>query len=389
MVHSQRTTVSACFIQHPNTVKLSTPIRRLLLVAASDEVESDFLVALNMLEVAQSSPGVFELAFFCLQRDADFFFWDILHLLNLLRDGFFEAVYLIPPAASWSRLRSSTTPGQLPLRSRAEPLGLSSLDPQQTEKVRQSNREMEAVSWFAAQSARCKVRRVGVVLIFPEDFGGHVRDGPASPWSSREFQDLEGACDVRRGSAFLCQLASTDQRRPVGILTNLPTLQNRLSLQWPILERCGDELFYQGPLPESCPCVPAHAPFKGTDAEEHFVSPSPSRWAQCSGQFAWPISTCTTSIPLGMEFHSDMQISVPRFHSLRLPIPEPQSMTIGWTRRFRVLCYLTFGSSGQVDSFLSVSSRSQLAWWSCFSTPLGSLLWVLRCRRLLPRRCLR
>ena len=45
----------ASFIQHPNTVKLSTPVRRLLLVAASDEAESDFLVALNMLEVTQSS----------------------------------------------------------------------------------------------------------------------------------------------------------------------------------------------------------------------------------------------------------------------------------------------------------------------------------------------
>ena len=28
-----------------------------------------------------------------------------------------------------------------------------------------------------------------------------------------------------------------------------------------------------------------------------------------------------------------------------------------------------FGSSGQVDSLFSVSSLSQLAWWSCFSTP--------------------
>ena len=192
------------------------------------------------------------------------------HLLRKVREGFFEAVYLTPPAASWSRLRSSTTQGQLPLRSRSEPLGLSSLDPQQTVKVRQSNREVEAVSWFATQSAWCKVRRVGLVLIFPKDFGGHIRDGPAS----REFRELVYACDVKRGSAFLCQLPSTDQRRPVGILTNLPTLQSRLSLHWPILARCGDELFYQGPLPESCPCVPAHDPFKGTDGEERFVSSS-------------------------------------------------------------------------------------------------------------------
>ena len=89
---------------------------------------------------------------------------------------------------------------------------------------------MEAVSWFTAQSARCTVRRVNTVLIFREDSGGHVRDGPASPWSSREFQDLESACDVRRGSAILCQVASADQRRPVRIPTNLPTLQSRLSL---------------------------------------------------------------------------------------------------------------------------------------------------------------
>ena len=90
----------------------------------------------------------------------------LLELLNEVRDGFFEAVYLTPPAATWSRLRSSITQGQLPLPSRSEPLGLSSLDPRQTERVRQFNREMEAISWFAAQSARCTVRRVGVVLIF-------------------------------------------------------------------------------------------------------------------------------------------------------------------------------------------------------------------------------
>ena len=118
-------------------MKLDTTVRRLLLVAADDSVESDLLVALKKSEVVQKFDGVFELAFFSQQSDADVL--DILVLLNLLRGGFFEAVYLMPPAASWSRLRSSTIPGQLPLRSRSEPLGLSSLDPQQTEKVRQSN----------------------------------------------------------------------------------------------------------------------------------------------------------------------------------------------------------------------------------------------------------
>ena len=141
-----------------------------------------------MSEAVQKFDGVCELAFFRLQRDADFL--EILVLLNLTRDGFFEAVHLIPPAASWSRFRSSATPGQFPLRSRAESLRLSSLNPQQTEKVRQSNREMEAVSWFATQSGRCKVRRVGSVLIFRVTSEVISEDGPASPWSSREFREL-------------------------------------------------------------------------------------------------------------------------------------------------------------------------------------------------------
>ena len=254
-----------------------------------------------MLEVTQSSPGVFELAFFCLQCEADVL--DILHLLNKVRDGFFEAVNLIPPAASWSRLRSSTTPGQLPLRSRPEPLGLSSLKPQQTERVRQSNREMEAVLWLAAQSARCKVRRVGMVLIFPEDFGGHVKDGPASPWLSREFQDLEGACDVRRGSAFLCQLASTDQRRPVGTricrhsragaLYTDPSLKDAAT-------NCSTKAHSQDHTLAIQPMLRSGERMPRSTSSP----PLPNRRAQCSGQSARP--TWTTSIPLGMEVHSNM-----------------------------------------------------------------------------------
>ena len=49
--------------------------------------------------MVQKFDGVFQLAFFRLQSDADVL--DILVLLNLLRDGFFEAVYLKPPTASW------------------------------------------------------------------------------------------------------------------------------------------------------------------------------------------------------------------------------------------------------------------------------------------------
>ena len=119
MDHSQRVARSTSCIPTPNVVTLNTTVRRLLLVAADDSVETYLLAALKMSEVVQKFAGVFELVFFLLQHE--FQFLDILHLLNKVRDGFFEAVYLIPPAASWSRLRSSTTTGQPPLRSRSEP----------------------------------------------------------------------------------------------------------------------------------------------------------------------------------------------------------------------------------------------------------------------------
>ena len=81
---------------------------------------------------------------------------------------------------------------------------------------------------------------------------------------------------MRRGSTFLCQLAGKDQRRPVGLLTNLPQLKSKVWLHWPILVRRGDER----PLPGSCPFVPQQEPFRGTDAQADFVSGS-SFWKLC------------------------------------------------------------------------------------------------------------
>ena len=143
---------------------------------------------------------------------------------------FFDAVHLAPPAATWSRLRNAATEKQLPLRSRSEPLGLSSLKPPEVEKVSQSNREWEAVLSIFEQSTACRVKKVGVLLLFPEDFGSHVNSGRVSPWSDREVHNLECASDVRRGSAFLCQLAGTEQNRPVGMLTNLAQVKSQLLL---------------------------------------------------------------------------------------------------------------------------------------------------------------
>ena len=90
--------------------------------------------------------------------------------------------------------------------------------------------------------------------MLPEDFGGHRVAGLACPWDMEEFRCLQGVNETVRGAAFRCRFASADQKHPVGILTNLPSLFGDLHLGWPDLQITGDQLSYHGPLPRACPC---------------------------------------------------------------------------------------------------------------------------------------
>ena len=60
------------------------------------------------------------------------------------------------------------------------------------------------------------------------------------------------------------------------------------------------------------------------------------------------------------------KISVPRFHSPRLPIPEHLFMAIGRKQHFRVLCYQTLGALDRSTHSSRYLHRRKL---SCFSTP--------------------
>ena len=67
----------------------------------------------------------------------------------------------------------------------------------------------------------------------------------------------------RRGATFLCRFAAADQKHPMGILTNLRSLQEDLFMGWPIFHHNTDQLSYQGPLPRDCPCTRPHRPMLG------------------------------------------------------------------------------------------------------------------------------
>ena len=121
-------------------------VRRLLLVATDDSIECDFLAASREAISEMNSSSVFELVYYSLVHVADFLL--LLNLLDRVKSGLFEAVYLAPPATTWSRLLNASTKGQPPLRSRSQPLGLSTLNSSELQKVEQSNREWEVVAWI-------------------------------------------------------------------------------------------------------------------------------------------------------------------------------------------------------------------------------------------------
>ena len=162
--------------------------------------------------------------------------------------------------------------------------------------------DFRAVNGLSCEESWC-------VVLFPEDFGSHVSSGPVSPWSAREVHNLECPSDVRRGSAFLCQLAGMDQRRPVGILTNLPQLNRKLLLHWPRLVRCGDELLYNGPF--LFPARVTHSTLRSGERMRRRPScrPLPSHRGSLSGNCVWPEFSTVRSSPSGMAEFCLMQLN--------------------------------------------------------------------------------
>ena len=240
---------------------------RVLLVSSCRTHEDEFLSAWELLQSRLKQPSPLQVIHYIFDDSSD----DLVSLLDLLdrvKSGFFQLSCVLPPASTWSRVRHSELPGQLPLRSRSAPFGLDGLDPAALERVQRANQQGEFCCWIAEQILHCPVSKL--VLVFPEDLGGDKNSGPSSIWSRREYQLLEGLREARRGASFLCQLSSVDQRRPLGILSDLAALQSSLHLGWPQFTSQGLQLVYVGPLPRSCGCATPHTILKGAKSDKEF-----------------------------------------------------------------------------------------------------------------------
>ena len=169
-------------------------------------------------------------------------FLGVLDLLDHVRSGYFDMVHIVPSASTWSRSCHSEHSGQLPIRSRSSPLGLSSLSPDETQQINKANRALEVAAWVAEQSLHCPSKFIGLNIIFPEDLGGHCVHGPSSMWVLREFRFLEGIRDARRAAAYMCQFTRSEYKRPIGIFSKCTSLRPLLFSGWPNLLGVQDSL---------------------------------------------------------------------------------------------------------------------------------------------------
>ena len=155
----------------------------------------------------------------------------LISLLDRIRSGWFDLICSLPAAATWSRARHFGN-GQKPLRSRAEPFGLQSLDPNSTSKVTASNQQLEFVFWFFKEALTCPTKKVGSFWFSQKN--------SVEVWSlvhpqSGDFRSLEDNHGGGRGAVYLCQIGDSEHMRPMEICTNLDEIFNFIHLRWPEL----------------------------------------------------------------------------------------------------------------------------------------------------------
>ena len=160
----------------------------------------------------------------------------------------------VPPASTWSRARHTGT-GQWPLRSRSKPMGLFEATVNDYDRIEHSNKVVEFSWWLAAVALTTRPKPVKIALFFSEDFGGDQQAGRTSIWALEGFRSLQGVGEARRRAAFFCRFAGAEQRRPMGVLTNVAALDQFLYFGWPDFQMQQGRLAYQCPLPRSVPLL--------------------------------------------------------------------------------------------------------------------------------------
>ena len=188
-------------------------------------------------------------------------------------------VLLVPPAATFARVRHSNHHGSQPVRDNVWPRGRPKLSAGEMKKVDEEN----VIAEFSIELANAAAQAGSTVcLLFPEDLGSMKRGTPASLWQWPAVRRATNG-NLQRGAVFQGDWTQLDSPRPLGILTNAAKmLEHKLFfLGWPAFLDGGK---YTGPLPQPSLQLPGGvSPRRRCDSHSFHLGVPPWRTMSVSG----------------------------------------------------------------------------------------------------------
>ena len=171
--------------------------------------------------------------------------WD--ELLEQIRSGQFDVVFMSPPCNTWSRVRFQWQrfPGPRPVRNASWPMGFPWLSNKQKEVV-------EFANYFVRQTIQaCYVAsasKTKFLVEHPEDLGAVAKERPASVWQLEEMRQMVLDTGATTWAVFQCQYGGLTPK-PTRFVSNIQDAKKVKFNKWPSFSKDGQ---YLGPLPYSC-----------------------------------------------------------------------------------------------------------------------------------------
>ena len=179
------------------------------------------------------------------------------HIRKMIREGRFDFVLSLPRVGSLSRACVGRVFGPDPARTALHPLGSRAVSGVHLRRLSEENQECE----FAIQCVSDALSsKVPCLLLHPEHLGSVDGRAPATLWNfaeARALLDLPGAWT---GAAFSCVLAGASTKKPIRVVSSLPSLKSAFRMGWPVFKDAELDRTYEGPLPRDCGCGREHEP---------------------------------------------------------------------------------------------------------------------------------
>ena len=171
--------------------------------------------------------------------------WD--ELLEQIRSGQFDVIFMSPPCNTWSRVRFQWQrfPGPRPVRNASWPMGFPWLSVKQKEQVEFANYFVSQTiqACYAADASWTKF-----LVEHPEDLGAVGRERPASVWQLDEMRQMVLDTGATTWAVFQCQYGGLTPKPTRFVSTILEAKKTKYN-KWPSFSKDGQ---YLGPLPYSC-----------------------------------------------------------------------------------------------------------------------------------------